>query len=116
MRACKLLVVLGALSGLATAAGCATMQETSAGLVGCQPDEVKITRDVGFGLNRTWQVDCRGRTFECSGAREERDRCQEVTDPAAAPRPEEAKPAEAAPAEPAAEPAKAEEPAAPSQP
>ncbi|MDX9721378.1 MAG: hypothetical protein RBU37_11580 [Myxococcota bacterium] len=62
--------------------GCATvsMEEYSAGMVGCLPEEVEITNDTGYGLSRVWQVSCRGHHFLCSASGGENERCTELAD------------------------------------
>ena len=41
----------------------------SAGLIGCPPEAITIIRDSGYGFGaRSWQAQCYGKTYQCSGA------------------------------------------------
>lgn len=51
--------------GALLAIGCGSLQNASAGHVGCRPSEVVITND-NRALPRTWTATCHGRQYSCS--------------------------------------------------
>jgi hypothetical protein len=58
-------------------AGCATLQDASAGHVGCRPDEIAISDDSGMGFGaRTWTATCRGQAYSCSAVSTGKDSSQ----------------------------------------
>ena len=56
---------------LIVSSGCATLQNASAGQIGCNPEDITIERDSGY-LNftgqRVWTAVCKGKRFICTEA------------------------------------------------
>lgn len=59
----SLAISLGALGGCASTS---LLQTTSAGYVGCPPEEIVITNEHTGFASRAWQATCRTRTYQCS--------------------------------------------------
>jgi len=56
-------------SGFITIGGCASVQSSSSGRVGCAPSDVRVNSESGL-FSKTWTADCNGKTYYCSGNNE----------------------------------------------
>jgi hypothetical protein len=64
MRACGLLAAFVSLG----VAGCVTLEQVSAGHVGCRPEEIKVSNDELHFASRIWNATCHDRVYLCSAA------------------------------------------------
>ena len=47
--------------------GCMSHEGRTSGIIGCPVDEVKISNQQRQFQTITWQAECRGKTFYCTG-------------------------------------------------
>jgi hypothetical protein len=58
--------VLFVLAALCSLAGCATLEQTTSGQIGCPQDEIVILEDKQGWATRSWTAECRGKRYYCS--------------------------------------------------